>query len=176
MKPVSYFAILVCVALCGPALAQQTPVFTKGEKAANVHHVGNNAQRSTTQRRNAVSPVEEMISLSRKKWDWMAEKNVDSLSTLFHEKAVFVHMGGSMSRTQELNTIKSGGIHYKKADIQDVTVNIIDNTAIVLSKIRLLAVVGGKEVTNPFVVTEVYVKQKDKWMLGSLSFTRLLGN
>lgn len=119
---------------------------------------------------------QEIIALSNKKWEWMAEKNVDSLSTLFQEKAVFVHMGGSMSRTQELNTIKSGGIHYKKADIQNVSVQIIDNTAIVLSKIRLLAVVGGNEVTNPFVVTEVYVKQKNKWMLGSLSFTRLLGN
>ena len=51
---------------------------------------------------------------------------------------------------------------------------IIDNTAILLNKITLLAVVGGNEVTNPFVVTEVYIKEKGKWMLGSLSFTKLL--
>ncbi|NQX41475.1 protein of unknown function [Pedobacter steynii] len=137
-------------------------------------------QVSSAQTKNAntdgLDAMQEMSLLSKKKWDWMSEKNVDSLSALFHEKAVFVHMGGSMSREQELNTIKSGGIHYKKAEIQNVTVNIIDHTAIVLSKIRLLAVVGGNEVTNPFVVTEVYVKQNDKWMLGSLSFTRLLGN
>jgi len=79
-----------------------------------------------------------------------------------------------MSRDQELNVIKTGGIHYKKADIHEVSVNIIGSTAILLNRITLLAVVGGNEVTNPFVVTEVYVKMNGTWKLGSLSFTRLL--
>jgi len=83
-------------------------------------------------------------------------------------------MGGTMSRDQELNVIKTGGIHYKKADIHEVSVNIIGSTAILLNRITLLAVVGGNEVTNPFVVTEVYVKMNGTWKLGSLSFTRLL--
>ncbi len=117
---------------------------------------------------------QEVISLSKEKWTWMAERKVDSLAALFHEKAVFVHMGGTMSRDQELGVIKSGGIHYKKADIHDVSVNIIGSTAILLNRITLLAVVGGNEVTNPFVVTEVYVKVDGTWKLGSLSFTRLL--
>lgn len=47
-------------------------------------------------------------------------------------------------------------------------------TATLLNRIRLDAVVGGHEVTNPFIVTEVYVRQADAWKLGSLSFTRLL--
>jgi len=38
----------------------------------------------------------------------------------------------------------------------------------------LLAVVGGNEVTNPFMVTEVYMKAGGKWKLGYLSFTKLL--
>lgn len=88
---------------------------------------------------------------------------------------MFVHMGGNMTKEQELNVIKTGGIHYKHADIQETSVKLIGNTAIVLSKIRLIAVVGGNEVTNPFVVTEVYIKENDRWSLGSLSFTRLLG-
>jgi ketosteroid isomerase-like protein len=85
-------------------------------------------------------------------------------------------MGGTMSRKQELDVIKSGGIHYKHAEIFESSVRFIGNTAIVLNRIRLDAVVGGNEVSNPFVVTEVYVKQKNgTWKLGSLSFTRLLG-
>lgn len=104
----------------------------------------------------------------------MSERKVDTLATLFHEKAVFVHMGGTMTRDQELNIIKSGGIHYKKADIQETTVQFIDNTAILLNKIRLVAVVGGNEVTNSFVVTEVYLQHGGEWKLGSMSFTRLL--
>ena len=117
----------------------------------------------------------EIISLSKQKWQWMSERNTDALTALFHDDAVFVHMGGTMSRSQELDVIKSGGIHYKQADIQEVSVKIIGTTAILLNKIRLVAVVGGNEVTNPFVVTEVYVQQGGTWKLGSLSFTRLLG-
>lgn len=120
------------------------------------------------------SAEQEVISLSKEKWRWMSERNVDSLATLFHDDAVFVHMGGTMSKSQELEVIRSGGIHYKSAEIQDVSVKLIGTTAILLNRIRLVAVVGGKEVTNPFVVTEVYVQQGGTWKLGSMSFTRLL--
>jgi len=121
-----------------------------------------------------VNLEQEVINLSKEKWRWMSERKVDSLDALFHEKAVFVHMGGSWGKEQELEIIKSGGIHYKQADIHEVSVNIIGTTAILLNRITLLAVVGGNEVTNPFVVTEVYVQQEDSWKLASLSFTRLL--
>jgi ketosteroid isomerase-like protein len=118
---------------------------------------------------------QEVVALSKEKWRWMAERKADQLAALFHDDAVFVHMGGTMSRGQELEVIKSGGIQYKNAEIQDVSVKIIGTTAILLNRIRLTAVVGGNEVVNPFVVTEVYVRQGDAWKLGSLSFTRLLG-
>ena len=117
---------------------------------------------------------QEVINLSKEKWRWMSERDIDALDSLFHEKSVFVHMGGSWGKEQELEVIRSGGIHYKKADIHEVSVNIIGKTAILLDRITLLAVVGGNEVTNPFVVTEVYVQQDDTWMVASLSFTRLL--
>jgi len=124
--------------------------------------------------RNYTKAEQEIIQLSKDKWQWMADKNVDALSNLFHSKAVFVHMGGAWGTEQEINIIKSGGIWYKKADIHEVSVNIIDNTAILLNRIDLLAVVGGNEVTNPFEVTEVYIKVKGQWKLGSISFTRLM--
>jgi len=117
---------------------------------------------------------QEVIALSKEKWDWMAARNVDALDALFHEKSVFVHMGGSWGKEREMDIIKSGGIHYKQADIHEVSVNIIDTTAILLNRITLLAVVGGNEVVNPFMVTEVYVEQDGGWKLASLSFTRLL--
>ena len=122
-----------------------------------------------------ITVEQEIIHLSKEKWQWMSDKNTDTLDKLFDEKSVFVHMGGSWGKEQEIKVIKSGGIWYKKADIHEVTVNIIDNTAILLNRIDLLAVVGGNEVTNPFMVTEVYVKRDGSWKLGSLSFTKLLG-
>jgi len=121
-----------------------------------------------------VNLEQEVINLSKEKWLWMSERNIDTLDALFHEKAVFVHMGGAWGKAQEMEIIKSGGIHYKQADIHEVSLQIIGATAILLNRITLLAVVGGNEVTNPFMVTEVYVQQEDNWRLVTLSFTRLL--
>jgi hypothetical protein len=117
---------------------------------------------------------QDVIALSKEKWRWMSERNMDTLDALFHEKSVYVHMGGSWGKEREMDIIKSGGIHYKQADIHEVSVNIMDNTAVLLNRITLLAVVGGNEVINPFMVTEVYVHQNGSWKLASLSFTKLL--
>jgi|SRR5690242_5200148 len=123
---------------------------------------------------NNTPEQQEIIHLSKQKWNWMADKNVDSLNVLFDDKAMFVHMGGSWGKQPELNTIKSGGIWYKKAEVYSVIVNIIGNTAILLNDIDLEAVVGGNTVTNPFMVTEVYIKENGVWKMGSLTFSHLL--
>jgi hypothetical protein len=52
-----------------------------------------------------------LLDLSKQKWTWMAEKNVDALEGVFHEKSMFTHMGGTWDRKRELEIIKSGGIH-----------------------------------------------------------------
>lgn len=82
-------------------------------------------------------------------------------------------MGGSWGKERELEVIRSGGIHYKKAEVYSVSVNIIGNTAILLNDIDLVAVVGGNEVVNPFMVTEVYILENKQWKMGSLTFSRL---
>lgn len=115
-----------------------------------------------------------IIELSQLKWHWMAQKSVEKLADLFDDIAVFVHMGGTWGKERELEVIGSGSIHYKKADIHDVSVNLIDNTAIVLNHITLQAVVNELEVVNNFMVTEVFVKKENQWKLGSLSFTKLI--
>lgn len=127
-----------------------------------------------TPAKDSATQEQELLSLSKDKWLWMADKKVDALDALFHEKAVFVHMGATMSKKQELDTIRGGGIHYKEAKIEKASVRFIESTAIVLNTIRLTAVVGGNEVVNPFEVTEVYVRAEGAWKLAALTFTRLL--
>ena len=117
---------------------------------------------------------QEILELSRTKWTWMADKKVESLDTLFEEDCVFVHMGGSWGKKQELAVIKSGGIWYKKTEVYSASVNIFGNTAILLNDIDLVAMVGDREAINPFMVTEVYIKENGKWKMGSLTFSHLL--
>ncbi|HTB23899.1 MAG TPA: hypothetical protein VK711_00955, partial [Puia sp.] len=47
---------------------------------------------------NNTPEQQELINLSKLKWEWMANKNVDSLNVLFADKSMFVHMGGSWGK------------------------------------------------------------------------------
>jgi hypothetical protein len=60
------------------------------------------------------NPEQTVIDLSKKKWRWMAERDVDTLDALFDEKAVFVHMGGSWGKERELDIIKAVGFTTKR--------------------------------------------------------------
>jgi hypothetical protein len=116
---------------------------------------------------------QEIMNLSKQKWLWMSDKNADSLSVLFDAKAMFVHMGGTWGKEREVDIIKTGFIWYKKAEVYSTTVNTFGNTAVLLSDIDLVAVVGGNEVVNPFMVTEVYLKEDGRWKLVQLTFSHL---
>ena len=118
---------------------------------------------------------QEIKELSKQKWQWMADKNADKLAELFHEKAKFVHMGGTWGKDREVDIIRNGFIHYKKADVHEVMVEVLnENTVILWNQITLLAVVGDNEVTNPFMVTEVYIKEDRNWKLADLTFSKLI--
>src|SRR6187402_3245015 len=78
---------------------------------------------------------QEIINLSKEKWQWMADKNIDKLATLFHDKSKFVHMSGTWKKDEELEIIKTGSIWYKKADVHDVAVEMFDDTAILWNRI-----------------------------------------
>jgi hypothetical protein len=107
---------------------------------------------------------QEILQLSKNKWQWMADKNVDKLELLFDNKSKFVHMGGTWKKNEELEVIKSGSIH-------DTAIEMLGKTAIVWSRITLEAVVRENEVKTEFTVTEVYQKQGKDWKMLALTFS-----
>lgn len=113
-----------------------------------------------------------LIRLSRQKWQWMADRDVDALARLFDDRAIFVHMSRTMTTPQELEVIRSGDIEYRRADIREISVRFIGDTAIVASRIDLHAVVRGAVADNPFSVTETYVKRGREWTLAALVFSK----
>ena len=128
-------------------------------------------QDSFAQDKNVKKEIKE---LSKVKWEWMAEKNVDKLATLFHDKSKFVHMSGSWKKDRELEIIESGSIWYKNADVHDVAVEVFgDDTAVLWNRITLLAHVRGDDVSNEFTVTEFYKKEGAEWKLLDLTFSKV---
>ena len=116
----------------------------------------------------------EIKELSKTKWQWMANKDVDKLATLFHDQSKFVHMSGSWKKARELEIIESGSIWYKNADVHDVAVEVFgDDTAVLWNRITLVAHVRGNDVSNEFTVTEVYKKEGEDWKLLDLTFSKV---
>ena len=124
---------------------------------------GFTAQTSTTE--------QDVIQLSKTKWQWMADKDVAKLEPLFHDRSKFVHMSGTWKKAEELDIIKTGRIWDKQTDVHDVAVEVFDNTAVVWSRITLHAVVGGNDVVTEFTVTEIYQRQGSDWKLLNLTFS-----
>ena len=122
-------------------------------------------------KRNYTKAEQEIINLSKTKWQWMADKNVDKLAPLFNDKSKFVHMSGTWKKDEELDIIKTGRIWYKETDVHDVAVEIVDDVAITWSRITLTAEVRGNDAVTQFTVTEVYKKQRNDWKLLVLTFS-----
>lgn len=114
---------------------------------------------------------QNILQLSKDKWQWMADKNVDKLEPLFDSKAKFVHMSGTWKKDEELDIIKTGRIWYKKATVHDAAVEFFGNTAVVWNRITLDAVVREAEVKTEFTVTEIYQKQGKDWKMLGLTFS-----
>ena len=129
------------------------------------------SQKNISSAANNAQVEQEITNLSREKWQWMADKNVDKLASLFHDKSKFVHMSGTWKKNEELDIIKTGSIWYKKADVHDVAVEIVGDNAIVWNRITLTAVVRNADAVTEFTVTEVYKKQGSDWKLLALTFS-----
>ncbi|HKO78536.1 MAG TPA: nuclear transport factor 2 family protein [Flavobacterium sp.] len=129
------------------------------------------AQQNKLDNSKITDEEQEIIQLSKQKWQWMADKNLDKLEPLFDNKSKFVHMSGTWKKGEELDIIKTGRIWYKNAKVHDVAVEIFEKTAIVWNRITLEAIVRGSEVTTEFTVTEVYKKQGKDWKLLALTFS-----
>lgn len=112
-----------------------------------------------------------VLQLSKDKWQWMADKDVDKLKELFDAKAKFVHMSGTWKTDEELEIIKTGSIWYKEAKVHDTAIEMSGKTAIVWNRITLDAVVRGNVAVTEFTVTEVYQKQGKAWKMLALTFS-----
>ena len=113
----------------------------------------------------------QVMQLSKDKWQWMADKDVDKLAKIFDAKAKFVHMSGTWKTDEELEIIKTGSIWYRKATVHDSAIEVSGKTAIVWNRITLESIVRSNDAKVEFTVTEVYQKQGKAWKLLALTFS-----
>jgi hypothetical protein len=117
---------------------------------------------------------QQILDLSKRKFDWLINKQYDSLDLLLDDQLKYIHSNGWVqSKKEVMDDSRSGKLVYQKVDVMESAVRIYDKTAIVTGKGKF----SGVNSNNPFALeltyTEVYIKNKNRWLLASRHANRM---
>lgn len=111
---------------------------------------------------------QQIIQLSKKKFDWLVTRNIDSLKMVLDDQAKYVHSNGWIQTKQEvLDDVVSGKLDYREVIVSEASVRLYPNMAILIGKGKFSGIVNKNQFTIELLYTEVYVKEGTKWLLAS---------
>ncbi|NOT75852.1 MAG: nuclear transport factor 2 family protein [Cyclobacteriaceae bacterium] len=109
-----------------------------------------------------------ILELSKRKFDWLLNKQYDSLVKVLDDKVQYIHSNGWIqSKDEVVNDLKSGKLVYQKVEVKDSKVRLYSNSAIVTGLGRFEGVTNGTAFAMDLRYTEVYVKSGNLWKLAS---------
>ncbi|MBI3219777.1 MAG: nuclear transport factor 2 family protein [Bacteroidetes bacterium] len=117
---------------------------------------------------------QEILWLSKRKFDWMIHKKVDSLAMVLDNDLQYVHSNGWKETKKEvIDDLLSGKLNYVAVDIHTAQVRLYDQTAIVNGTGKFQVTMNGNPLTIELGYTEVYVMRQSKWLLASRHANRM---
>lgn len=122
-----------------------------------------------TQAFSQTSEADKVNQLHRKKFEWLINKNYDSLNWVLDERAKYIHSNGWIqSKKEVIDDIKSGKLNYSVVNVTESSVTLYNNSAVVLGKGTFKGIMPDKsEFSINLLYTEVYVISKKQWKLVS---------
>lgn len=116
---------------------------------------------------HAIQGISEQI------WAAKQANDMTAVAGFIADNACFVHMGITFDKTGELEVFNEKIFLFKAVDVAEEYVEDYGSTAIIFKKMILTAVIGGNEVQNPFVLSEVFTKTEAGWKLAAETYTRI---
>jgi hypothetical protein len=117
---------------------------------------------------------EQIIRLSKRKFEWLVTKNIDSLKMILDDQAKYVHSNGWIQTKQEvLDDVVSGKLDYREVIVSEANVRVYPGLAILLGKGKFSGIVNANLFSMELLYTEVYVKKGEKWLLTSRHANRM---
>lgn len=114
----------------------------------------------------AQSEAAKVDALHKQKFEWLINNNIDSITYLLGDKVSYIHSNGWIQNREEvLNDMKSGKLQYKSIAVEESSVNLIEQTAIVTGKGTFVGKVNTIDFSVKLLYTEVYVKVNNRWRL-----------
>lgn len=119
---------------------------------------------------------QEVNSLHLKKFNWLINKNYDSLNWLLDVGVKYIHSNGWIQNKQEvIEDLKRGKLNYTQVNVSESSVAMYGkSTAVVTGKGNFKGLMPDKSEFNiNLLYTEVYVKLKNDWKLVSRQAIKL---
>lgn len=119
--------------------------------------------------------AEQLISdLSKRKFEWMIDKRLDSLEAMLDDHVKYIHSNGwTQSKKEVLDDFVTGKLAYQKIEITESTVRLFEGTAIVTGKGKFSGTVSNIKFSLELSFTEVYVTKMNQWLLVSRHANRM---
>ena len=118
-------------------------------------------------------PTHDIQRISTQIWNAKLANDMTTVGGFIADNARFVHMGITFDKAGELEVFNDKIFIFKAVDIAEEYVVDYGSTAIIFKKLILTAAIGGNEVQNPFVISEVFTKTEDGWKLAAETYTRI---
>jgi len=116
----------------------------------------------------------KVLDLSKRKFEWMTHKNLDSLASVLDDNLTYVHSNGWIQSKQDVtDDFRSGKISLSDVIIEDASVRLYEHTAIINGKGKFTGTMNDKPFSLELMYTEVYVYKNNKWLLASRHANRL---
>lgn len=107
-----------------------------------------------------------VLRLHEKKFQWMINKQTDSLNSILDPRVIYVHSNGWQQNRKEItDDLKSGKLIMNSVSVMEAKARVYKGAVIINGKGKFDVVVDGKAVVLDLLYTEVYVRKKEGWLL-----------
>lgn len=124
----------------------------------------------------ALYSVEQLALLetSQRFWSAMEQADESGMREIADPNCTFVHIGMTCKLDEEIGFYTSGSFQPTEIVFHGQSVELFDETAVVITDCDYSLLLGGVTTTHHFAVTEVYTNQDGAWKLIQFSFTALV--
>ncbi|MFZ9503670.1 MAG: nuclear transport factor 2 family protein [Cyclobacteriaceae bacterium] len=115
----------------------------------------------------------EIMNLAKKKFRWMVEKKIDSLSALADERLSYIHSNGWIQTKKDFIEDFNGKLIFHDIQIVELHSRVYRRSAVVTGKGHFIVSLNGNRMEVDLLFTEVYIRSGGKWKLVSRHANRL---
>lgn len=112
--------------------------------------------------------------LERRRFDAQVKKDYVVLEQIMADDLIYTHSNGPVdNKTGYIQSIRDGKLTYDAIDVQEETIRVYGNTAVVNGVCLIRATSNGEIINTRIRYTDVYVRKSQQWQMVAYQSLRL---